>query len=220
MLARLEEWFDLDRDYTGAGTFGLIVSDYLAFYSETPMRVKWQIYGSAKRESPGRLALLFLPRLINNPSLHANVLIRLAVGSPRWMLGFWRTILIAKHTIEIAWKMDIGPGLLLPHPYNVSLGWGVKMGRNVTVMHNTNIGSRPPHRGSADRISPHLGDDVVVFMESHILGPVDIGDAAVIGAGTWVEKDVEPGTIVRRVPKEERKPAEREPEEPKEEVAP
>ena len=29
MLARLEEWFDPDRDYTGAGTLGLIVSDYV-----------------------------------------------------------------------------------------------------------------------------------------------------------------------------------------------
>jgi serine O-acetyltransferase len=203
MLARLEEWFDPDRDYTGAGTLGLIISDYVAFYSQTPTRARWGIIGSTKFDSPRKLALLFIPRLFNNPSLHANVLMRLAVASPRWMLGFWRTVLIAKHTIEIAWKMDLGPGLLMPHPYNIGLGWGIKTGRNVSIMHNTNIGARPPHRGGG-RISPVLEDNVVVYMESQILGPVTVGEGAVIGAGTWVEEDVPPGTVVRRVPKKEK----------------
>jgi serine acetyltransferase len=207
MLVRLDALFDTDRDFTGAGTFGLIVSDYLAFYSTTPMRTKWQLVGSPKREPARRLALLFIPRLINNPSLHANALIRLAVGSPRWMLGIWRTILIAKHTIEIAWRMDIGPGLMLPHPYNISLGWGVRIGRNATILHNVNIGARPPHRGDDEDISPVIGDDVVIYTGSNILGYLHVGDRAVIGAGTWVEADVEPDSIVRRVPKEEKAPA-------------
>jgi serine O-acetyltransferase len=201
LLARLDALFDTDRDFTGAGTFGLIVSDYLAFYSETPMRTRYQIYGSAKRESPRSLALKFIPRLINNPSLHACVLIRLAVGSPRWMLGFWRTILLAKHTIEIAWKMDIGPGLLMPHPYGIGLSWGIRLGRNVTLMHYANLGALPPRSGDDGQICPVLGDDVIVFTQGHILGPVTIGDRAVIGAGTWVEEDVEPDAVVRRVPK-------------------
>jgi serine O-acetyltransferase len=206
LLARLDAFFDPNRDFSGSGTLGLIVSDYVAFHSTTPTRQRWRLVGSRKHDPPRKLWLLFIPRLLNNPSLHATVLIRLAVASPRWMLGFWRTVLIAKHTIEIAWRMDIGPGLMMPHPYNISLGWGVTIGRNVTLMHALNIGARPPHQ-RGERISPLLEDDVVVYMQSNILGPVTIGKGAVIGAGTWVEEDVPPGEVVRRVPKEDQDPA-------------
>jgi acetyltransferase-like isoleucine patch superfamily enzyme len=43
---------------------------------------------------------------------------------------------------------------------------------------------------------PTLGADVWVGMRATIVGPVTIGDGAVIGAGTTIRQDVEPLTVV------------------------
>ena len=80
MLRRLESLFDPTLP-PGRGLAALIVSDYLAYYVATPTRARWGVEGTTRTESPRRLALLFLPRLVANPCLHATVLVRLAMAA-------------------------------------------------------------------------------------------------------------------------------------------
>jgi serine O-acetyltransferase len=200
MLSRLDAMFDPSRDFR-ARLVDLVISDYMAAYVGTEQRRKWNLAHDSG-DGPRRLWMMFLPRVLLNPSLHAVILIRLMTASPRWMLGFWRTVLIAKHTIEAHWRMEIGPGLLLPHPYGITLPWGFTAGKNLTLAQNITIGARRPRQGS-DRITPLFGDDVIAFMDSRILGDIEVGDRAVIGAGTWVEEDVPADEVVRRLPKDE-----------------
>ena len=207
IMGRVEHLFAPDAADRGDSLLALIVSDYIAYYGpSTRMRKRWGVGGRGigggwRVESPRRLALLFLPRLINNPCLHASVLIRLAARSPRFMLGFWRTVLIAKHSIDVSHNMEIGPGLLLPHPVGIALGNGVRIGRNATIFHYVGLGGnvlgtqgfRSWKPGA--QLCPVVGNDVVIFMEALVVGAITIGDRAVIGAGAWVDRDLASGAI-------------------------
>jgi serine O-acetyltransferase len=202
MLRRIERLFGPEATQRGDSLLALIISDYVAFYGpKTRMRTRWGIFPRTS-DSPRRLALRFIPRLIVNPSLHATVMIRLATRGPRFMLwGFWRRVLISKHSIEIGPDLEIGPGLVLPHPVGIGLGGRVRLGRNVTILHYVGIGTTfftaqaylPG--GTRDLNVPALGDDVIVLMNSTLVGGIDVGARSVIAAGAWVDRDLPPKTI-------------------------
>jgi serine acetyltransferase len=201
MLRRLDSLFGPGAAQRGGSLLALIISDYVAYYGpQTRVRKRWGIGVGFRAESPRKLALMFIPRLINNPSLHATVLLRLASRGPRFMLGFWRTVLIAKHSIDISRNMEIGPGLVLPRPVGIGLGASVRIGTNVTIFHYVGLGGtffvteayRPWEPGA--QMAPVIGDDVVVFMDSVIVGGINVGDGAIVGAGAWVDRDVPPKT--------------------------
>jgi serine O-acetyltransferase len=192
MLARITALFDPGGPQPQSGLLPLIVSDYVALYRDN-------------HEPPRRMALLFLPRLVLNPSLHATTLIRLTLASPRFTFGLWRTLLIAKHSIDVNRVMEIGPGLVLPHPIGILLGWGLRVGANVTILHEVSIGGIPtdpsapmrPPPGPIGEPCPVIEDGVTILMKSVIVGPITIGEGAVIGARSFVTKDVPAGTTVR-----------------------
>jgi serine O-acetyltransferase len=47
------------------------------------------------------------------------------------------------------------------------------------------------------RPCPVIGDGVTIYMKTVILGPITIGDHAVIGARAWVVNDVPAGEVVK-----------------------
>jgi serine O-acetyltransferase len=195
VLQRILSLFEPDRSRRAGSLLELIVSDYVAYYVATPARERWGVAGSLRQESSRRLALLFLPRMAHNPCLHATVLLRLAMRSPHFTLGLWRTVLIAKHSIDMHARMEIGPGLVLPHPHGITFGWGARLGRDVTILQHVTIGGLV-HREAA-RVCPTIGDDVVIYGHSLVLGPITIGDGAVVGAGSWLDHDLAPGEVHR-----------------------
>ena len=83
---------------------------------------------------------------------------------------------------------EIGKGLLIYHG-PVAIGENVRIGDNVTISGYVIIGKR-------HRESPVIGNNVHINAQATILGPVSVGDNAVIGAGTLVLKDVQANTVV------------------------
>lgn len=175
--------FEPDRRVVGDGLLSLVISDYIAYYRE-------------KNEPARRLALLSLPRVIHNPCLHATILLRLALRSPKFMLGFWRTLLIAKHSIDIQGDIEVGPGLTLPHPIGIVLGWGVRIGSEVTILNNVTIGGAPQRVRDERWMTPVIGDRVTIYTQSIVIGPITVGDDVMIGARSWVDQDVASGEVV------------------------
>jgi serine O-acetyltransferase len=162
----------------------LIVSDYLAICRGRP-------------ESRARRALMFLPRLLYHAPLHATTMIRLAQRGPSWMHGLWRTLLVWKHAIDVNFPVEVGPGLLLPHPVSIVIGQGTKIGANVQIMNLVTVGARPYARAKDGRLCPEIGDGAILLTQSIVVGPITVGENALIGARTWVDKDVPSGAMVR-----------------------
>lgn len=102
----------------------------------------------------------------------------------RRLLNIVRKIFKPCATIEI-WG-DIDGGLKIAHNYcviNVK-----KCGKHLNVMQGVTIGA---YNGS-----PVIGDDVMVFANATVFGPITIGNTAVIGAGAVVNKDVPEKAVV------------------------
>jgi serine acetyltransferase len=68
---------------------------------------------------------------------------------------------------------------------------GARIGASCLLRQGVTIGDRLPRQGL-----PVLGNNVNVGANALILGPVRVGDGAVIGAGSVVIHDVAPGCVV------------------------
>jgi len=97
--------------------------------------------------------------------------------------------------IELDYKTTVGPGLSLQHGVGLVVHQGVLIGEGCTLRNGVTIGERPPREGV-----PSLGDRVDVGVNAVILGPITIGNAVIIGAGSVVIRDVEPGSVMAGSP--------------------
>lgn len=79
------------------------------------------------------------------------------------------------------------------HCYNITLNPKVILGRNVTIYHGVTIGSKQFGRGAG---VPVIGDDVIIYPNSVILGDITVGSGSIIGAGAVVIKDVPVNAVV------------------------
>lgn len=81
---------------------------------------------------------------------------------------------------------------------------GITIGSNVSISHRVSIVTATHDAHSSDfaykRGSVEIGNDVWVGINATILGPLKIGQGAVIAAGAVCTKDVLPYTIVAGVP--------------------
>ena len=77
-----------------------------------------------------------------------------------------------------------------PHPIGIVIHKNVIVGQDCKIYQNVTIGG--PKNGKL----PSLGNNVIVFANSCIIGDVSIGDNVIIGAGCVVTKDVPSNTKV------------------------
>ena len=106
---------------------------------------------------------------------------RLAV---EWLLG-----------VELPWKTRVGRGLRIDHGMGLVVNDGTRIGDGCFLRHSTTIGNKQLE-GGAYSACPVLGNRVDVGANSVIIGPVRVGDDAVIGAGAVIVKDVPPYAVV------------------------
>jgi len=101
--------------------------------------------------------------------------------------------------------IDIHPGATIGEYFTIDHGTGVvigetaKIGKNVKMYQGVTLGARSfpldengnPIKG-IDR-HPKIGDNVVIYSNSTILGNITVGEGAIIGGNIWVDQDVKPG---------------------------
>ncbi|MHC1653589.1 serine O-acetyltransferase [Stenotrophomonas maltophilia] len=90
----------------------------------------------------------------------------------------------------------IGPGLSLPHAAAVVVGDGVVAGRDLQLYQSVTLGQRGARY-------PCIGDGVTIFAGACVLGPLQVGDDAVVGANAVVLRSVPPRCTVAGVPARE-----------------
>lgn len=94
---------------------------------------------------------------------------------------------------------DVGPGCYIGHFGGIVVGDGATISEGCALMQGITIGYgwAGEHRGS-----PTLGRGVYVAPGAVILGPIVIGEDAMIGANSVVYRDVPAGAYVRPAPVE------------------
>lgn len=101
--------------------------------------------------------------------------------------------------------IDIHPGATIGKYFAIDHGTGVVVGETATIGNNVKmyqgvtLGAKSfpldengnPIKG-IDR-HPKIGNNVIIYSNSTILGNIKVGDGAIIGGNIWVEEDVDPG---------------------------
>jgi serine O-acetyltransferase len=101
--------------------------------------------------------------------------------------------------IEVPASLNIGAGLVIPHTHGTIIGAGY-VGRGVTIYQQVTLGAKFADFGFDPAKRPHVCDGVVITAGAKILGPVRIGEGAIIGANAVVLKDVPPNGVAVGVP--------------------
>lgn len=93
---------------------------------------------------------------------------------------------------------EIGEGCLLAHPVGTVIG-RCRIGHHVTMYGQAGIGGGGrSHDGRDDQ--PIIGNHVLIGVRAVVMGPVEIGDGATIGACALVLHNVPPRETVAGVP--------------------
>ena len=96
--------------------------------------------------------------------------------------------------IEIHPGATIGHGLFIDHGMGVVIGETTEVGDNVTIYQGVTLGGTGKDTGKRH---PTVRDGVIIGTGAAVLGPVEIGRGAKVGAGAIVIKDVpEDSTVV------------------------
>lgn len=81
----------------------------------------------------------------------------------------------------------------MPHPQNIVIGSGVRIGKNCIIYQDVTFGQNK-------NLYPIIGNNVIVYAGAKVIGGVNVGDGAIIGANALVINDVPQNTIVGGIP--------------------
>ena len=97
-----------------------------------------------------------------------------------------------KYGLEISPKANIGEGLYLGHPYNITVGEYCTLGNNCNLHKNCTVGSTSGENGG----SPVIGDCVWIGINAIVVGGITIGDDVLIAPNAYVNFDVPSHSVV------------------------
>jgi serine O-acetyltransferase len=95
--------------------------------------------------------------------------------------------------VEIHPAARIGRGLFIDHGAGVVIGETAEVGDDVTIYQGVTLGGTGFARGKRH---PTVGNEVMIGAGAALLGPIEIGDRAKIGANSVVIHDVPPNSTV------------------------
>jgi serine O-acetyltransferase len=98
--------------------------------------------------------------------------------------------------VSIHPSATIGSGLFIDHGIGITIGEGVVIGEDVSMLQEVTLSSLPEGQAGA----PRIGRGVLLSAGATVLGNVDIGDFAKIGAGSLVLASVPSGYTAVGVP--------------------
>jgi serine O-acetyltransferase len=141
-----------------------------------------------------------IERVLTRPGPLAIVLYRLS--HQLWRRG-WEA------PAELLWRLnfflsgadihpgaEIGGGLRLVHTTGLVVGRGVRIGADVTLLHEVTLGGsgRAWFDATFEDGYPEIGDETVIFAGAKVLGPIRVGRSCFIGANAVVARDLPDGS--------------------------
>jgi serine O-acetyltransferase len=134
----------------------------------------------------------------------------LALGMHRvahWLYG-GRLFFLARfvnHLARALTAIDIHPGarigarFFIDHGFTV-IGETAEIEDDVTIYQNVTLGGTNPTTGISGKRHPTLRSGVVIGSGAQVLGPIEVGAGARVGANAVVTRDVLPSTTVVGIP--------------------
>ncbi len=136
------------------------------------------------------------------PSVRAFIYYRISrwfYKREKFFLARWVSQIGRRATgIEIHPGAKIGKNLFIDHGMGVVIGETAEIGDNVLIYHGVTLGGTG-HDGDKKR-HPTVGNNVTIGTGAKLLGPINIGDNAKIGANAVVLKDVPENTTAVGIP--------------------
>lgn len=120
-----------------------------------------------------------------------------------WLQGRQSLALFFQNQISQVFDVDIHPGarmgksIMIDHATGVVIGETAVVEDQVSMLHGVTLGGSGCAK--TDR-HPKIRQGVLIGVGAKILGPVEVGAGAKIGAGSLVLEDVQPNTTVAGVP--------------------
>lgn len=99
--------------------------------------------------------------------------------------------------LDIHPAVPVGRGVFIDHGTGIVVGETAVIGDDVSIMHGVSLGGTGKERG--DR-HPKVRDGVLLSIGAKVLGNIEVGRGAKVGAGSVVLKDVPPCATVAGVP--------------------
>lgn len=119
-------------------------------------------------------------------------LFRFGQGLPRPLQKLYRPVYYVLVDvlmgISLPLETDIGGGFLLRHGQGVVVSWKSIIGNGCELHQNVTLGEK-------NEQAPRLGNNVTIGANAVLIGGIQIGDGAYIGAGAVVTKSVPPGAV-------------------------
>ncbi len=153
-----------------------------------------------------RLGVIFL-----YPSFH--VMFFYKIGNILWRYNLKFLARLIMHFariftgIEIHPAAKIGSNFFMDHGLGIVIGETAEIGENVTIYQGVTLGGIMPSVESDlqrnQKRHPTVGNNVIIGSGAQILGAINIGDDARIGANSVVSRDVPANVTVAGVPARE-----------------
>ena len=125
------------------------------------------------------------------------------VGHWLWQAGrrdlarFLQSRVSEVFAVDIHPAVPVGDGVFIDHATGLVVGETAVIGNDVSILHEVTLGGTGKERG--DR-HPKVRDGVLLCAGAKVLGNVEIGREAKVGAGSVVLSDVPPRATVAGVP--------------------
>ncbi len=149
---------------------------------------------------------VFWRRLLLTPGFRYTVLLRFYAyaRSARWcQIGVRQLTVLLLHHYTIRYGIDIsrdarlGSGLYIGHFGGIFVNQGVVIGNNCNISQGVTLGRQ--NRGEREGC-PVIGNNVYIAPGAKIIGRINIGDYAAVGANAVVVNDVAAHNTVGGVP--------------------
>lgn len=129
-------------------------------------------------------------------NLKLMFLIRLAAHKNNLFSKFLRCYIYLfkrKYGIDMHPDTQIGEGLVLGHPYNITINPEAIIGKNVNLTKGVTIGREPRGRRIG---SPTIGNCVYIGVNSTVVGNIKVGNNVLIAPNSFVNIDIPDNSIV------------------------
>jgi serine O-acetyltransferase len=87
----------------------------------------------------------------------------------------------------------MGPGILLHHPFGITVHPDAVIGEMVTLFKGSTIGRV---RSGKRKGVPKIGDRVIISLNATVVGGITVGSDVLIAANSFVDFDVPDGSLV------------------------